>query len=714
MLVQIRPIYGFIIGGLLASLYPILLLTLSPFVLLVTLLIRSAGLTLGLMFVLGVVWVNAHWIVAEDRALPESAGRIEQLLIGEVERVVRHKNKVEFDFTSSDYGRLKVSCFYCPLTFHNDEQWQLLLRIKPIHSFSNPSGFDYRQWLIAKGYAARAYTVNQSDHNRLIRAGEKSAVQSFSVLFESGSLPFIQALVLGDKSNISVENRRIINQLGISHLFVVSGLHIGMVATLFALLVYWLQRPLLIFHWHHAKLVAVMSGVCGALFYGYVTGFQVPAIRAVIMLVFAAYFLLAMRHVSPVFYLVWVMVLVIFLQPLAFMDMGSWLSFSIVLALVLGFSGIQHRSWWLTLFKAQALAFCMGSLVLIGFSQAIVPASFLVNLVLIPIFSLLIMPAIVIGLLLATMGENSFLNFVEYGIEYLFSVLDVANDSLNWWLPIHVANELLVGVGLLILLLCASFRGRLFGGLVFLVSLFIPLKNSDHGGFKLTVFDVGQGSAALIETQHKRLLVDTGAQFSSGLTLVDLVIQPYFKRHDIRSLDMLHLTHSDNDHAGGKHLIEPITKTVIHQAKCQPAQWYWDGVLFERFQAVSFQSGNNGSCLLRVTSSAGESVLFTGDIEKEAEAELVERMPWLLNASVLISPHHGSRTSSSSEFLEVVNAEFVIISAGFLNRYHHPHEQTLDKYQQRNMKVYATHENGAIQVRFPARQVALVVSTYRP
>jgi competence protein ComEC len=137
-------------------------------------------------------------------------------------------------------------------------------------------------------------------------------------------------------------------------------------------------------------------------------------------------------------------------------------------------------------------------------------------------------------------------------------------------------------------------------------------------------------------------------------------------------------------------------------------------VLFWRFQAEGFVRGNNGSCLLKVTAASGKSVLFTGDIEKEAERQLVVQENNKLQANVLIAPHHGSRSSSTDPFLNEVMPELVLISAGFLNRYGHPHVQIVNKYEARNMMVYTTAMKGSIQVAFPPRQEALVVSTYRP
>ena len=215
---------------------------------------------------------------------------------------------------------------------------------------------------------------------------------------------------------------------------------------------------------------------------------------------------------------------------------------------------------------------------------------------------------------------------------------------------------------------------------------------------------------------------------------------PQLKRLGIRTLDLLHLTHEDKDHAGGRALLAPISLQITEQDNCQSVSWVWDGVLFEQFQARGFTQGNNGSCLLKVSSGSGQSVLFSGDIEKEAELALLKEHHLMSNikqsssvksagasqigvesplktsflaADILLVPHHGSRTSSHKRFIEAVNPSIAMISAGAFNRYGHPHAQVLTRYKSKSINIYSSAVHGAMQVMFGARQAPLVVSTYR-
>ena len=715
MLVIRLPFIGFIIGVLVSSIWPILSLLFSPLILLLVVFAHPKRLSHVLFFVAGVLWVNWHWSLALQNALPLSADKSTAVVIGQVSSVSRLPFKTDFDFIEEGrIGALKVSCYRCPLNIASGERWQLELRVKPIYSFRNPGGFNYRQWLIAKGYRAQASVRTKSQLNVRVGDAGHTLLNRLSDQLSAVEFPILRALVLGDKNGLRGDDKRLIFSSGISHLFVVSGLHVGIVAGLVGLLFYWLQRPLLLLNWPYARFVAVTAGFSAAVLYGFMTGFQVPAMRAVLMLMCGVLMLYQTRFTHVIHYFVFALLVVILMKPLAFMDMGSWLSFSIVLALVMGFSGMASVSWLSGLIKAQWLAFSMGGLVLLGFNQAVVPFSLLVNLLLIPLFTLLVMPAVLLALVWGAVADNHALELLELALSSLMGVLHEVERVITWWLPIHQDYRYLFMVALVMGLLPRVLNMRTLGLAVGLIALLLPANKPDDGGFELIMFDVGQGSAALIQTANKYILVDTGAQFMNGLGVADFVIQPYLRQHKIRRLDMLHVTHEDNDHAGGSVLLSKIADEKIDQNHCDAKQWEYDGVMFMRFQAEGFARGNNGSCLLKVVSSGGKSVLFTGDIEKEAEKQLIAQERGKLRADVLIAPHHGSRTSSTDGFLDAVNPAVVLISAGFLNRYGHPHGQIVNKYQSRNMMVYATAEKGSLQVAFPPRQEALVVSTYRP
>jgi competence protein ComEC len=243
---------------------------------------------------------------------------------------------------------------------------------------------------------------------------------------------------------------------------------------------------------------------------------------------------------------------------------------------------------------------------------------------------------------------------------------------------------------------------------------FLPLFIYQHdkpktGEFWFRLLDVGQGLSAVIQTKNHTLLFDTGAHFSDSFNAGEHIIVPYLKQNGLRTIDKVIVSHGDNDHIGGLARIinqltvkEIISNEMIDGAlPCIAGQfWSWDQVRFEVLHPSPNDSfdGNNRSCILKVSATIG-SVLLTGDIEKEAEQALIARYPHKLNSTLLVAPHHGSKTSSTSAFIERVSPEVVMFATGYLNRFNHPHPKVLARYEQTS-QTFNTAMDGSLLVQF--------------
>ncbi len=705
---------GFSIGALCASVWPLLSLLLSPFILLFFVWMRPRFLSLMLCAMAGCIWVCIHLMALNEPLLPIEQGRQLWQLTGTVGPVSKQQKRLQFDFyPQGPFKRLKVSCYRCPFAIERGQQWQLALKIKPFVSFHNPEGFDYRFWMLSKGYDAQASVKIKHGYNKRLKVSSYGLINQISHELPSEQRPILRALLLGDKNGLSADYKRFINASGLGHLFVVSGLHVGIAFAAMVFLLLWLQRPLLLFYWPYSRVFAFTLGLALACFYAYLSGLNVPVVRTCIMLFCGAFMLLQKRNTGPMYYFILALVFVLLLTPLAFMNMGSWLSFGIVGALLIGLSGSPAQPWYKQLWRAQWLAFGTSSMLLLAFNQGIAPTGFVLNLFFIPLVTILILPLALISLLFALLGFDGGLGLLEYFLTSIFEFLLEGQWFLTWHMPFHQGSFYLAIMAFFMFLLPKALGLRLLAFTVLLVALCLPTTRPEKGGFELTVLDVGQGSSALIETQSHVVLVDTGTRYSSGMTLADYVVLPYLRMRNIRTIDTLLISHDDLDHSGGRDLLRPMSLKVLNQQSCDHNRWIWDGVIFETFKAAVFNKGNNGSCLLRVEDSKGRSVLLSGDIEAKAENALIKE-GWHLKADVLLVPHHGSQTSSSNAFLDKVNPQVVIISAGQLNHYGHPHKRVLQRFKARSYKVYSTATHGAIQVGFEPRQEALSVSTYRP
>jgi competence protein ComEC len=722
---------GFSLGGLFASTSLASSFIATPFVLVVAAYHSKRAFTFVLMVVLGFSWVLIHLYLAEHAALGGDVKPYRDSVSGSIARVIHKSNKVEFDLISPQ-GKIKTSCYRCQLVMSDGDHWKLALRIKPILNLHNPEGFDYRKWMLSKGYIAKATVDSKSISNTKLYGQELSVRGYVSSIVSVDQMPMLRALLLGDKSGLKASDQRLINRAGISHLFVVSGLHISLAAFMVVIFFAWLQRPLIINHWRYSQVIGLILGLSMAFLYGHLSGMNTPAIRALIMLLCAFLILWGRQNIPAIVYWLFALVFVLVVSPLAFLNLGAWLSFGIVLSLIVGMSGLNEslgghlsnnwinrrlrviKRYSLGLVRAQWFAVCAGGVVLMIFNVPISPVSFVLNLFLIPIVSLVLVPLAFMGVIIAVIGDVSLLLYCEQAIASFLQCMHGYTQLISRPLYVHDENRYLVACAFLMLLVPRALKVYPLAWVLIVVALNINPNRPLEGGFSLIVFDVGQGSSALVTTNNHSILIDTGYGKKDALGMSDYIVLPYLRKAGITALDKVFLTHNDADHAGGIEALQPLIGLLIRQDDCPDKKWVWDEVVFYQFQSQDYKKGNNGTCLLKVESKSGASVLFAGDIEKKAEESLIKHKYDVLDSNVLIVPHHGSKTSSSSGFLKAVNPDVAIVSAGRLNHFGHPHPEVIERYKQRLVKIYSTGSHGAVEVEFSPRQAARIVSTYRP
>jgi competence protein ComEC len=239
-------------------------------------------------------------------------------------------------------------------------------------------------------------------------------------------------------------------------------------------------------------------------------------------------------------------------------------------------------------------------------------------------------------------------------------------------------------------------------------------KTVEPGAVKMTLLDVGQGLSAVVQTANHVLVYDTGAKFSSTSDMGLSVLVPFLRSLGVDKVDSLVVSHGDNDHIGGVGSlmanleIENILTSVPQQlgnyapVQCKTGQsWSWDKVKFSIMspQANNLLSENDNSCVLQIQSQHG-TALLTGDIEAAAESWLVEAYGEKLKADVLVAPHHGSQTSSTSAFLKATQPSVILIPAGYRNQFGHPHQEVLQRYRDLHFKWLNSAEDGSIEVTF--------------
>lgn len=697
-----------------------------------------------LALLLGVGWGTAygHYIRAGilPAALEQQSLLAEGRVSGLVEQSVGFQQKpvLRFQFDVDNCAncpqrlrRVQLSWYEADVTPVPGERWQLRVKLKRPRGFANPGGFDYEAWLVANRIGAVGYVERSADNAR------QQAVARWSVdawrarvhdylqqrLSQSLHRDLLLGLLVGDGSAISQRSWDTFRATGTVHLFVVSGLQIAFTGGLvlwFSRL--WWRSPFAVStrrsYWIGSLLALLVAGV-----YALLAGFGLPIQRALIMFALLLWTLVARSEIRASTGWIAALWLVLLCDPLAVLDAGFWFSFVVVAALLVAVVGRREAQpsrwrWW----HAQWAVFVVSLPVLLGLSGQFTLLALPANLIAIPLSTLLSMPLAFLALL-ADM-------FAPSVGDYLWRWSDL---SLDWlilylqWLQQHGAWMiwLVAGVGVVAIACAALFaalmllpRGFPARGLAlcFLLPLVWPRIDAiAPGAERITVVDVGQGLSVLVETTQHRLLYDTGPPFGPERTVAELAITPLLRQRGIERLDAVVISHRDNDHAGGWPEIQQqfaVERLLVgedlgaeREEYCRAGMhWQWDAVDFEFLSpATEGMAGNNASCVLQVR-AGDNTILLTGDIESPAESNLLATEQ-LQPVTLLLAPHHGSKSSSTAAFIERTQPRYVVFSSGYLNRFHHPHPGVEQRYRDAGAALFNTATDGALIFDFTAAAV---------
>lgn len=611
------------------------------------------------------------------------------------------------------------------------ERWRFTVRLKRPHGSANPQGFDYEAWLFERGLRATGYVRPRAGVQRLdaFVARPSYAVERlrerirdrFEAALPGGEYAgILSALAIGDQRAIPAAQWRIFRQTGITHLMSISGLHVTMVAALFAALAGWLwrrsERLALVVP---AQKVAIVGGWLAALGYALLAGFAVPTQRTLYMLTVVALALCSGRHPGVARTLSLALLAVLLPDPWAVLAPGFWLSFTAVgLLFYAGTARLGEATGWravLARWGGTQWAVTLGTLpILLLLFQQFSLVSPLANALAIPLVSFVVTP---LALLFAVLPWAPVLHFDHWLLAWLMRLIEALAGWPLWEQAAPPAGAaLLAMLGVLWLLLPRGFPARPVGLCLLLPALFWPAARPPEGAAWVDVLDVGQGSAVVVRTARHSLLYDAGPQYSAESDAGSRVVVPFLRAAGVRRLDALLVSHRDKDHSGGVGAVldaVPVTRIVssfddvgeLPGERCVAGQaWEWDGVRFRILhpQPADYARparGTNGmSCVLRID-AAGGGMLLTGDIGAPEERALLHAGQDLA-ATVLLAAHHGSRSSTTPPFLAAVAPRDVVFSVGYRNRFRHPHPEVLERLA--DSAVWRTDRDGAVRVELAA------------
>ncbi len=666
---------------------------------------------------------------------------VEQILTSDAQ-VPAHISLTFYAAGSRDTAPLQFSYGH----FHPGERWRLTVRLKRPHGSYNPNGFDAEAWALERNIRATGY-LRKADTTQRLRGMVWRPAYVFERLRENvrdhfinvlGNHPYegvLRALAIGDESGIRRADWQVFLRTGVNHLMSISGLHVTMVSGLFFALVMagWRRIPRLALFLPAPK-ASALAAVLGAVLYALLAGFAVPTQRTVYMLAVVAAALWWGRSISVSLILCWALFVTTLMDPWAVLSPGFWLSFGAVAVMVYAASGRLTRPHWVREAINIQWAVTLGLIpLLLALFQQVSIVSPLANAFAIPLISLVVVPLTLLG---AVIPVDAILLLAHQIMAWCMVLLQWLSSlpTADWQQHAPPSWTILLAMtGVLWMLLPRGFPARWLGMLPCLPMFLLLPARPGPGELRVSVLDVGQGLAVVAQTAQHALLYDAGSRYSQDADSGSWIVVPFLRGAGIGRLDGFIVTHDDIDHSGGAASVldavpvswfasslpagHDLLATAPAQRACFAGQrWQWDGVSFEMLhpawpsdRRVDVKDNDLG-CVLKITSAYG-SLLLPADIEHGAEQELLERLPESLNADVLVAPHHGSKTSSTVEFLEAVKPSVSIFTVGYRNRFGHPKAEIVDRYRALNSRLYRSDEDGAVLLDFSAD--GIVIRTWR-
>lgn len=572
----------------------------------------------------------------------------------------------------------------------------------------------------------------------------------------------LSALLIGKVDTISQELRDRFNRCGVSHILAISGLHVGIVSMaafwLFSNVLVFV--PALLWHGIGRRLAAVLA-LIPILYYGWLAGFSPSTQRAVLMVavLWGAY--LVGRRGDIFNTLAWAAVVILILHPPTLFSVSFQLSFMSVLSIIAGmrrfgkktekqpgplFLQIFLRLYQIALVSIFALLGTL-PLTMYYFNQVSLMGP-LANLAVIPLLGFMAVPLGLSAIFIAPL--SSYLAGVLLHVSA--SVVDLSIKLVDLlsavpWISLRTFTPSLLEIFLYFLILVVFFWGKhlyfkrvIIWGIFFAVvvdSLFWAHERFFDPHLRATFLDVGQGNAAVLELPRGKTIIVDGGGFSDNenFDVGARIVAPYLRRRKIHTVDLMVLTHPNSDHLNGLLYVlenfkvqsvlsnDEIADTTGYQQfqkllvqkkvhhpdfKTVPKRQQYNGVVLDilnppidyanRKVVEPWRNLNNNSLVLKL-SYGNQSLLFAGDLMIPAEtALLTAHPPSLLQSTVLVAPHHGSKSSSSRALVEAVKPQIVVVSAGWKNPFGFPHAEVLETYHDNGARILRTDQCGAIRL----------------
>ena len=713
--------------------------------------LRWPRLRLPALLLLGAAWAIGRGTLALELRLPSDLeGRDFEVTgtLSGLPQVRSDASRFVFDVEHATLDAKPVALHgHVRLSWYDDapvvpacSRWHLHVRLRRPRGLLNPGGFDSERSALEQRVAAVGY-VREDTTNQLLRPAqcvdglrERISKGIATRVSDDHDAALLQAFSIGDTRGLDQDDWEVARANGVPHLIAISGFHVG-VAALFGVglvRLLYLLWPALALRVPRSPAQAAAALLAAGL-YGALAGFGLPTVRTLLMIAVVALARCSRRAIGGPQTLGLALIVMLAADPLAVLSAGFWLSFVGVSFLMLcldarprGLRGFLHELSAGQLVMTVALL----PLTLWFFGEASLVGA-LSNLIAVPFVSFVIVPCALLGMLLLLLAPPAAAPVLKLAAVFAHAQWWLLErmatwPGAHWYLPeVGPWALLLATLGALWLFAPRGLPVRALGLLLFLPLVRPVQRPPVDGGFQAWVLDVGQGLSVVVRTGHHALVYDAGARYPSGFDLGEAVVVPALHALGIDRLDLLVISHADNDHAGGAAAVvqafpragryagEPERMPVPMHA-CHAGQvWHWDGV---RVRVLSPQAGmqgkrNDRSCVLEID-GAGGRLLLPGDISSDMEPAVAAAVG-PARPTVLVVPHHGSRYSSDPSFIAALAPRAALVSAGWHNRFGHPHPLVVQRYANAGVPLLNTAVRSAIEVDAPPTGPPAVTATWR-
>ena len=532
---------------------------------------------------------------------------------------------------------------------------------------------------------------------------------------------YLYTFIVGDKFYLSQEIKNTYQENGISHLFAISGMHITLLSNIILKLLSTLKVK-------ENKRYLITSIIL--IFYLLIVGLSPSILRGVLFFIVFKYNNLYYFYIKPTNLFILVLCISLLINPKYIFEVSFQYSFLISFTLIYMSEFLSSKYYFISLIKTSIISSIVSLPISLYNFYSINFLSIIYNLLFIPLITIIVFPLSLITFIFPQI--TPIYNFITDIMENISIVLSKIKLGKLVFMKIHPIFYILY---LIIIFIVFYFIKKNNFKYIFIL-LFILLIHYIYPSIKNDVFinfiDVGQGDSILIHN-NKNILIDTGGKESNSNnnSIVINKTIPYLKSLGIKKLDYLILTHGDYDHMGEsinlvekykvknvifncgefnnleKELITKLNKNKVSYYSCINELDLENNKLFF-LQTKEYDNENDNSNVI-YTEINNYKFIFTGDASINTEKEILKDYN-LPEIDVLKVGHHGSKTSSSKEFIYEINPKYSIISVGKDNRYGHPNKEALDNLK--DTRIYRTDQNGSIM--FKIKNSKLKIETCSP